>query len=242
MWIKRIREIKSCVPKGLGWCSSCDTVPGTGFQLLIAIEPLSLVQETLQKKWAGILDGLKLLWAHRQKDGPLLAELVARFEFGFLIAKVVFSEGLQKCNMFRVALLTEQPYKPWFNTVPSNTGREWQYLYNIINDVCSKKKCRSIKQTKYFIQYLKKLQFRNNKYNFKYCHNITCYLIMMIQNGWLNIFENFRWFQVTNFKYVVVPISWSNSIRQCPVEALEKLIMPIIPICLCLKYNKYFKT
>ena len=42
---------------------------------------------------------------------------------------------------------------------------------------------KKLKQTKYFIQYLKKLQFRNNKYNFKYCHNITCYLIMMIQNG-----------------------------------------------------------
>ena len=76
---------------------------------------------------------------------------------------------------------------------------------------------KKLKQTKYFIQYLKKLQFRNNKYNFKYCHNITCYLIMMIQNGWLNVFENFQllWCQDLLIKYAVAD-SWSISFQQCP--------------------------
>ena len=75
-------------------CWTAVSCPGTGFQLLIAIEPLSLVQETLQKKWAGILHGLhglkllwgegqrranRLLWANRPRDGRLLAELVASF-------------------------------------------------------------------------------------------------------------------------------------------------------------------
>ena len=77
-----------------------------------------------------------------------------------------------------------------------------------------REKRQKIKQTKYFIQYLKKLQFRNNKYNFKYCHNITCYLIMMIQNGWLNVFENFRFCRCQDL--LIKYDSWSNSFQQCP--------------------------
>ena len=48
-------------------------------------------------------------------------------------------------------------------------------------------------QTKYFIQYLKKLHIMNNKYNFKYCHILTYYLIMIRQkSGWLNKLRIFR--------------------------------------------------
>ena len=114
---------------------------------------------------------------------------------------------------------------------------------------------KKLKQTKYFIQYLKKLQFRNNKYNFKYCHNITCYLIMMIQNGWLNVFENFQllWCQDLLIKYALAD-SWSNSStmpKECvswcaddhDARRLQKksTINAQYPQKLCMKYNKYFK-
>ena len=41
---------------------------------------------------------------------------------------------------------------------------------------------------------------------------------MMIQNGWLNVFENFQlllWCQDLLIKYEVAD-SWSNSFQQCP--------------------------
>ena len=48
MWIRRIHEIKSCVPKGLGWCSSCDTVSALWagvllFTLMVLLFGLSLL-------------------------------------------------------------------------------------------------------------------------------------------------------------------------------------------------------
>ena len=127
----------------------------------------------------------------------------------------------------------------------------WKYKYISTDDKRNKK----LKQTKYFIQYLKKLQFRNNKYNFKYCHNITCYLIMMIQNGWLNVFENFQllWCQDLLIKYALAD-SWSNFStmpKECvswcaddhDARRLQKksTINAQYPQKLCMKYNKYFK-
>ena len=98
------------------------------------------------------------------------------------------ASAFQKCNCEGpLTIQLSQEYKLSFDSY--FLIKCWKIYGSIYSQ---REKNEKLKQTKYFIQYLKKLQFRNNKYNFKYCHNITCYLIMMIQNGWLNVFENFQ--------------------------------------------------
>ena len=123
------------------------------------------------------------------------------------------ASAFQKCNCEGpLTIQLSQEYKLSFDSY--FLIKCWKIYGSIYSQ---REKNEKLKQTKYFIQYLKKLQFRNNKYNFKYCHNITCYLIMMIQNGWLNVFENFQllWCQDLLIKYAVAD-SWSISFQQCP--------------------------
>ena len=118
------------------------------------------------------------------------------------------ASAFQKCNCEGpLTIQLSQEYKLSFDSY--FLIKCWK-IYGSIHG--QQEKNEKLKQTKYFIQYLKKLQFRNNKYNFKYCHNITCYLIMMIQNGWLNVFENFQLLvQALMIKYATY--SWSNSVN-----------------------------
>jgi len=66
----------------------------------------------------------------------------------------------------------------------------------------------------------------------------------VIQNGWLNIFENFRWCHDFNIKYIVCRIHDHIPDRECPkwifiIFAEEKTYNAQHPF-LSMKYNKYF--